>query len=419
VNETEKRVLEHIDTEGLIDFLKGLTSIPSFGGEETAAQRRVARELEGMGLDVDIWELDFDSLRSHPSFSMPIEREEGLGVVGSMGAQEGGRSLILNGHIDTVAPGDEDNWTHPPLTGTVIDGRIYGRGVSDMKGGLCCAIFAAKAILDAGVELKGKLQIQSVIGEEDGGVGALATVLRGHTADAAVAMEPTELKVSPCHAGALAFRVEVSGKSAHACVREEGVNAIEKFIPLFNALRELETQRNTGVDDPLYARYKIPYPINVGTIHGGTWPGSVPENLTFQGRVGVVVGERVEDARRSVEEAISGAARADPWLKDNLPRVEWSGYQFDPATIAVDHPIVETVGGAFRDVTSGAPVFEGMTYASDMRHLINTGNTPTVLFGPGDVRNAHAPDEHVEISELITVAKTLAITAIRFCGYKQ
>jgi len=419
VNETEKRVLEHIDTEGLIDFLKGLTSIPSFGGEETAAQRRVARELEGMGLDVDIWELDFDSLRSHPSFSMPIEREEGLGVVGSMGAQEGGRSLILNGHIDTVAPGDEDNWTHPPLTGTVIDGRIYGRGVSDMKGGLCCAIFAAKAILDAGVELKGKLQIQSVIGEEDGGVGALATVLRGHTADAAVAMEPTELKVSPCHAGALAFRVEVSGKSAHACVREEGVNAIEKFIPLFNALRELETQRNTGVDDPLYARYKIPYPINVGTIHGGTWPGSVPENLTFQGRVGVVVGERVEDARRSVEEAISGAARADPWLKDNLPRVEWSGYQFDPATIAVDHPIVETVGGAFRDVTSGAPVFEGMTYASDMRHLINTGNTPTVLFGPGDVRNAHAPDEHVEISELITVAKTLAITALRFCGFKQ
>jgi len=419
VNETEKRVLERIDKEGMIDFLKELASIPSFEGDETAAQRRVARELESMGLDVDVWEIDFDSLRSHPSFSMPIEREEGLGVVGSMGAREGGRSLILNGHIDTVAPGDEANWSHPPLVGTVVGDRIYGRGVSDMKGGLSCAIFAAKAILEAGVELEGMLQIQSVIGEEDGGVGALATVLRGHTADAAVAMEPTELKVAPCHAGALAFKVDVSGKSAHACVREEGVNAIEKFIPLFNALRELETERNAGVDDPLYARYKIPYPINIGTIQGGNWPGSVPESLTFQGRVGVVVGERVEDARRSVEEAIAGAARDDPWLRDNMPRVEWSGYQFDPASIAADHPITETVGGAFRDVTGGAPVFEGMTYASDMRHLVNAGNTPTVLFGPGDVRNAHAPDEYVEISELVTVAKTLAVTALRFCGYVE
>jgi acetylornithine deacetylase len=419
VNDTERRLLDLIDTEAMLEYLRELVSIPSFGGEESAAQRSVAAKLAELGLEVDTWELDFDSLRGHPGFSMPIEREEGLGVVGTLKGGDGGNSIILNGHTDTVAPGEEENWSYPPLEGTVTDGRIYGRGVADMKGGLCCAIYASKAIIDSGVKLKGSLSIQSVIGEEDGGVGALATVLRGHTADAAVVMEPTEVKVAPAHSGALAFTVDVPGRSAHACVREEGVSAIEKFISLFNALRDLETVRNRGIDDPLYARYGIPYPINIGTVHGGNWPGSVPESLVFQGRVGVVVGERVEDARKSVEKAIAEAAKVDPWLSGNPPRLEWSGYQFDPASVESDHPIVEAVRGAYTDVAGEEARLEGMTYASDMRHLINTGGVPTVLFGPGDVRQAHAPDEYVEIGELVTAARVLALTALRFCGYEE
>jgi acetylornithine deacetylase len=419
MNETERKVLERIDTDAMLEYLRELVSIPSHGGEESAAQRSVAAKLGALGLKVDTWELDFNSLRGHPGFSMPIDRKEGLGVVGTLKGGEGGRSLILNGHIDTVAPGEESNWSHPPLEGALTDGRVYGRGVADMKGGLCCAIYAAKAIIDSGVKLKGDLSLQSVIGEEDGGVGALATVLRGHTADAAVVMEPTELKVAPAHSGALAFTVEVPGRSAHACVREEGVNAIEKFIPFFNALRELETRRNKGIDDPLYARYRIPYPINIGTIHGGNWPGSVPESLVFQGRVGVVVGERVEDARRSVEKAIEEAAEADAWLKENPPRLEWSGYQFDPASVESGHPIVEAVREAYAEASGEEAMLEGMTYASDMRHLVNTGGVPTVLFGPGDVRQAHAPDEYVEIGDLATAARVLALTVLRFCGYEE
>jgi len=419
LNDTERRVLDLIDTDAMLEYLRKLVSIPSHGGEETAAQRCVAAKLGELGFEVDTWELDFESLRGHPGFSMPIQREEGLGVVGTLKGGKGGRSLIFNGHIDTVAPGEEENWNYPPLEGTVVDGRVYGRGVADMKGGLCCAIYAAKAIMDSGVRLKGDLSVQSVIGEEDGGVGALATVLRGHTADAGVVMEPTEVKVAPAHSGALAFTVEVPGRSAHACVREEGVSAIEKFIPLFNALRELETERNRGIDDPLYARYGIPYPINIGTVHGGNWPGSVPESLVFQGRIGVVVGERVEDARRSVENAIAGAAEADPWLSENPPRLEWSGYQFDPASVESDHPIVEAVREAYATATGEEALLEGMTYASDMRHLVNTGGVPTVLFGPGDVRQAHAPDEYVEIGELVTAARVLALTALRFCGCEE
>jgi acetylornithine deacetylase len=325
----------------------------------------------------------------------------------------------MNGHIDTVEPGEKTNWSHPPLKATIEDEHVYGLGAADMKGGLCCAIYAAKAIIDLGVRLQGDLIVQSVIGEEDGGIGALATVLRGYVGDAAVVMEPTELSVSPAHAGALAFSVKISGRSAHACVREEGVSAIEKFIPLFQALQELEEERNRAVVDPLYSRYRIPYPISVGTIHGGSWPGSVPESLVFQGRIGVLVDESVEDTRRSVEGAIAGTTAADPWLRENPPKVDWSGYQFDSARIQLDHPFVETVMGAYKDATKKKASLEGMTYASDMRHLVNTGGIPTVLFGPGNIRRAHAPDECVKVKELIDATRTLALATLRFCGYEE
>jgi acetylornithine deacetylase len=131
------------------------------------------------------------------------------------------------------------------------------------------------------------------------------------------------------------------------------------------------------------------------------------------------VGERVEDARRSVEEAIAMVADADSWMRENRPVVEWSGYQFDPANIPMDHPLVGTVKEAYTEATGEAAQLEGMTYASDMRHLLNTGRTPTLLFGPGDVRDAHGPDEHVEIEELVAAARTLALTALRFCGREE
>src|SRR5688572_8064503 len=198
--------------------------------------------MKRIGLDIDMWELNFDELSKHPAYGEEVERTRGLGLVGTMGKNEGGRSLILNGHVDIVAAGDESRWHYPPYQGTIVDGRVYGRGALDMKGGLCCALFAAKAIQDAGIQLNGKLMIESVIGEEDGGIGTLATVLRGYKADGAIIMEPTELIVAPAQAGALSFRVTIPGLSAHGAMREEGVSAIEKFIPVFQALLVFEKE---------------------------------------------------------------------------------------------------------------------------------------------------------------------------------
>lgn len=416
MDDAERRVLDAIDMERLVSFLRELIAIRSLGGQERAAQDEVAAAMREIELEVDDWDLDLPELRKHPMFATEVERTEGRGVVGTLKGTGGGRSLILNGHVDVVPPGDPGNWRFPPWEGAVHDGRVYGRGAVDMKGGLACALFAVKAIQDAGVRLRGPLLVESVIGEEDGGIGTLATCLRGYRADGAVVVEPTELKVAPSQAGALTFRITVPGLSAHACVREEGVSAIEKFVPIHAALLELERERNRGVQDPLYRRYRLPFALSLGRVQAGNWSSSVPESLVAEGRYGVALGEDPDAARRSFEAAVGRAAASDSWLREHPPKVEWWGGQFHPAAIPPDHPLPTEVVRAFAEATGAATSLEGMTYGSDMRLLVHVGKTPAVLFGPGDVRQAHRPDESVGLVDLRATVRTLALTALRFCG---
>jgi acetylornithine deacetylase len=232
-------------------------------------------------------------------------------------------------------------------------------------------------------------------------------------------MEPSETKVAPEIAGAMSFRITVPGKSVHACVKDEGISAIEKFIVVYNGLMELEKERNKRFTDPLYNRYTSPYALSIGTVKGGVWPGTVAESVVFEGRIGVAVGEAEGAARRELEMKVDALADADPWLREHRPKVEWVGYSFASSMIPVDHPIVQEIGAAYRDITGKEPVHEGMTYASDVRHLINVAETPTTVFGPGDVRVAHGANEYVPIDQLETMVKTLALTIMRFIGYEE
>ena len=444
----EMRAVDALDVDGLTALLCELIAIPSLDGSESAAQRRVASWMVDVGLKTDVWDLDLEQLARHPDWCHEVERQEALGVVGWVGegaaaapAAGAGRDLMLNGHIDVVPVGDEAAWTTPPWTADVRDGRVYGRGAVDMKGGLCCALFAAKAIRDSGVRLRGRLSVASVVGEEDGGTGTLATILRGHSAHGAVVVEPTDLRVVTAQAGSVMFRLAVPGRSAHGCVREEGVSAVEKFLPLFAALRRLEAERCGVADDGagggqavgsgaqpreaavagephsrLFARYRLPWPIEVGSVRAGDWASSVPDTLVAEGRYGVAIGEDVSIARRAFDEAIARAAAADPWMREHPPRVEWWGGRFDPAVTDPDDPIVGAVVEAASAVGGSAPPVEGVTYGADMRLLVNVAGIPTILFGPGDVRVAHMPDEYVPVDHLRTAAQVLILAAMRFCG---
>lgn len=409
----EAEVLNRIDQNALLADLSALISIESLGGQETPAQEWVATRLRQLGAEVDEWDIDFAALRAHEAFSMEVPRDHGRGVVGTVG-EGGGATLILNGHVDVVPIGDVHQWTVPPFQATVRDGRVIGRGACDMKGGIASALAALRALRECRVALGGRVALHSVIAEEDGGAGTLATLLRGHTGSGALSMEPTELMLAPAHAGALSFRIRVPGLSAHGCVREEGVSAIELFRPIHDALLALEADRNRRLRHPLFKRYRLPYALSIGTISAGDWPSSVPDALICEGRYGIAPGEDAAAARREFESAVAGAAAGAPYLRDHAPAVEWWGGQFMPATTPENASIVSGTQEAIATVTGQAARVEGMTYGADMRLLVNQGGIPTVLFGPGNVRQAHRPDEFVPVDDLMTVARVIALLAMRF-----
>ncbi|HWE61435.1 MAG TPA: ArgE/DapE family deacylase [Chloroflexota bacterium] len=412
----ESAVLAAIDEQELIATIQTLVRIPSVTGDEAAVQQRFAALMLDAGMTVDLWPLDLQALRADPAYpGEEVERREGWGLVGQWGAGEGPR-LILNGHVDVVPPGLLENWTVDPWSGDLRDGRIYGRGACDMKGGLASAFCALRAVQRAGLTLRGSVTLQSVVSEEDGGLGTLAAIRRGYVGDAAVIVEPTELALIPAQAGALGFALRVPGRSAHACVRLEGTSAIEKFVPLFQALQDLERRRNTAVTHPLLSQYALPYPLSIGLLRAGNWSSSVPEELEAHGRYGVAMGEDLQEARAALEAAIAEAAATDDWLHVHPPRVIWTGGQFAPGETAGDHPIVQLLGACVRDATGVTPPLQGATYGSDLRLLVNEAHIPSVLFGPGGDRTAHMPDEHIAVAQALAATRALALLIVRYCG---
>jgi acetylornithine deacetylase len=413
----ETDVLNQINRDELVADLSALIAIESLGGAETPAQIWMARRLGQLGLDVDMWDLDFTALERHPAFSMEVPRTQGVGVVGTLGNGDG-PTLVLNGHVDVVPVGDITQWNVPPFAATVRAGQVFGRGACDMKGGIAAALAALRALTTVQRALGGRVTLQSVIAEEDGGAGTLGAILRGHRGDGALSMEPTGLKLAPAHAGALSFRVRVPGLSAHGCVREEGVSAIETFRPVHDALLELEADRNRRLRQPLFERYRLPYALSIGRLSAGDWPSSVPDLLVCEGRYGIAPGEDADEAKQEFERAVAAAADGHRYLAEHPPSVEWWGGQFMPARTPMDTAIVTSATRAITELTGQPPVIEGMTYGADMRLLVNQGGIPTVLYGAGDVRRAHRPNESVPVDDLITVARVIALTAMRFCGFR-
>jgi acetylornithine deacetylase len=199
------------------------------------------------------------------------------------------------------------------------------------------------ALQRCGAPLRGDVLLASVQGEEDGGLGSFATLQRGWRADACVIPEPTSLGVVPANAGALTFRLRIPGLATHASRHLEGISAVGKLWPIWTALLELERVRNEDVH-ALFDRWELPYPICIGTVSSGVWASSVPDLLVAEGRMGVALGEPVEQARRAFEDAVAEACEANPWLRDHPVEVEWWGGQFasgqlsDPACSTGSRP---------------------------------------------------------------------------------
>jgi acetylornithine deacetylase len=400
-----------------VNLLQELVRIPSVTGKEGAVGEVVGRAFSERGLDVDTWEAtreETEPYRDHVGEQSSYEDRPNVAGVRSGTAE--GRSILLNAHTDTVDPGDPTAWKGDPLSGNLEGDLLYGRGSCDMKGGLVTHLVALDALSDLGLGLRGDVTVAATVGEENGGLGALSTVLRGYSADAAIITEPTRLALVPAQGGSLVFRLKIPGRSAHAAVRDEGVSALEKFVPIFENLRELEQERNGVLSHPLYEGVRNKVPINIGVVRAGNWASTVPESLIAEGRVGLIPGEEVDPFKDLFSERIAAIAERDPWLREHPPQLEWFGGQFAPAEVDQDAPICAAVKKAHKRVTGEAPAVEGVPYGADMRLFIHFGGIPCVMYGAGDVNVAHAPDEHISITELLTATSTVACLLAGWCG---
>jgi len=410
-------------SDQLIAFLQKLVQFPSLPGFEQKAQYCVAEKLEALGLATEIVPSEFEELKNHPAFCDDgVPFRERLNVVGRWSGKSDkkkastARSLILNGHMDVVPTGAESLWTGSPWSGTIRDGKLYGRGSCDMKAGVTANIFAVQTLQALGFRPVGDVLIESVIGEESGGVGTLATIVRGFKADAAVITEPTQLRLCPVQSGALSFRLRVSGRAIHACMKPYGVSAIEKFYVLLAAVQELEHRRHLEYTNPLYENPQNIAPINFGTIRGGDWPSTVPDQLVVEGRFGVLPGESTDAARGAMAKSVREAASSDAWLREHPPELLWFEGQFESGQTPVDAPIVKAVSECHAATLGKPPEIHGVTYGSDLRLFTNHGNIPAVLYGPGNVIHAHTVDEFVEIEEVLVATKVLALMISKWCG---
>ncbi|HDL65289.1 MAG TPA: ArgE/DapE family deacylase, partial [Proteobacteria bacterium] len=382
----EEKVLARIEAnrDEIIAFLRGLLSFPSVTGDELEIQQFIARRLEIMGLEIDMWEPDLEELKRHPAY-VAVERgyENRPNLVGKYSGTGGGRSLLFNGHVDVVPPGPLESWEHPPWAGEIAGDRIYGRGVSDMKGGVAAMTMAVEAVLAAGVKPQGDILLEYVMDEELSGNGTLACVMKGYRADAGICCETSSLSVQPACLGRIWFEIRIKGKPAGIQRRWEGVNAIEKGYMVVEAVSRLEAIRIDEISHPLYHDNRGAMPCMVGVFQSGSFPSSFPDTCLLQGSIASLPGEETAAVKRQFEEFITAFAATDPWLKDHPPEVIFSGYCGDPAEIPVDHPIVTTVSKMFNRVTGEKARITGREGAADIRYLIKYGDTPTVIFGPG------------------------------------
>jgi len=415
-----------------------LVSFETTTGNEAPAQSWLRDRLADLGFETYTWTADPETLATHPSFpsinASSSEDSEEVNVadrpsvagVLEFGDSDAGRTFVLNGHVDVV-PAGESGWTDDPFTPRWDGDRLVGRGAVDMKSQLAACVFAARALSDrverGDLGIDGRLVVESVAGEEDGGIGAAAAALSNpypFDCDAALVAEPTDMRVVTATEGCLMGRVEIEGRPAHAARKWQGESVLPHFDRVREALDCLERERAERVSHPLYDRFETPWPIVIGRVDAGTWASNVPGELTAEVRVGVAPGESLDAVEQEVRDALAETAADDPWLADHPPRFERFGVQFASAEIDSGEPVVTALQDALRasgrDESAVAPV--GETYGSDARHFVEAG-IPAVVFGPGRIEDAHFPDESVRWSDVETAADVFAETARCFLAGEE
>lgn len=416
----ERDLVASLDPARIEADLAALVALPSVGGSaaEEDAQRWGAERMSALGADVDLWAIDLAKEAVAQGFpGMEVDRDHALGVVGVLGGSAApgasAPALVFNGHTDVVPSGDLARWVADPYVMRVVEGRAIGRGTCDMKAGVVAALAAMEALARSGAPMARPLGVHLVSGEEDGGLGSFATLRRGHLAEACVIAEPTQGAIIPTNAGSLTFRLEFEGVSAHGATRTLGVSVVDLLPPVLDRLRRLEGARNKSVPAE-FAHLDVAWPMSVGTVRAGDWASSVPDVLVAEGRYGIQPGELLADARTDFESAVAEAVDPQGWLRTHPVRVSWPGGVFAPGVSPAGHPLLGDVRAVAAAVGFARPQVRGAPYGSDLRLYTGRG-IPTLQFGPGDLGDAHAAEESVNLADVLRCAQAYAVLAHRAC----
>jgi acetylornithine deacetylase len=421
----EEKIKTKIETEvdrlreEMIAALAELVRIPSVVGNEGPAQDFMRRQYESLGLDVKTFEADKDKVRKHSAYvESGLSFEGRPNVIGVLKGDARKKSMILNGHVDVVSPEPVDQWQHDPWGAELEGKRLYGRGAVDMKAGVIANLFTLKALLNAGIEPGGDVQLQSVIEEEaGGGGGTLACLMEGYAADGMIIPEPFMRPVIS-HPGILYFRVKVKGLTAHAAHSQLGVNAIGKIIKVYEALVDLDLQRAAAVKFSLYHKVEgRSCHLNIGTLKAGDWVSTVAGFAELGCRISFIPGESMAQIKATVEQVVEDVAQADEWLKVHPPEIEWFGWQTEPWYQDPEDPFIQTVVPCFEIVCGEKLEICGATGGLDNRFSLYFG-FPSICFGPNG-GNYHSFDEYVELDSLVLTTKAVALATVEWCSGKK
>ena len=439
LDELEQRVSDAIRerSDELVELAGALIALDTTAREvgdpprrEAALQELLAERLQAAGASIDLWEPDAAALAGMPMVPPGLSFEGRPQLIARFPGAGGGASLIYNGHIDAVSAEPHAAWTSDPFTPVVRDGRLYGRGACDMKGGVAAMVFAAETLARLGIGLRGELILATNTDEESSGAGGTALVARGLRADAAIVTEPTNFRTWVACRGSEYGVIHVPGRPGHAEVRQPdwrqggAVNAIDKAAVVLEAIAALRAEWETR---PEHAHPYLSPPGLLATMaRAGEWPVTYPASCELTIAVMFLPVQADADGggahvRREVQERILAFCAAhDDWLAEHPPSFDWWPNPVMPMETSEHQPIVATLRAASADV--GRPsALGGLDSWFDGATLTQLAGIPAVGYGPpgfdpSGVSVAHMVDEYVPVDGLIACAQALAVTAMRHCG---
>jgi succinyl-diaminopimelate desuccinylase len=407
ITDLERRVLSLIDKDQVIRWTQEFVRIPSVyrpekGEAEEPAARWVEARLKEIGLETSF------------EFVEPGRPN----VIGLWRGGEGNKTLMFEGHTDVVTEGDATQWTYPPFEAKIVDGKMYGRGANDMKGGLVAAICAVKAIVKSGVKLGGDVLIGAVCDEEGHMIGIKHFVEQGwaDNVDAAIICEPEENHLCISQKGVMWVRVTATGKMAHGAMPLTGVNSAYPMAEFLAAMRELEAAqiaehgRHEFLGQPSLTPTILRSPV-----HGEPQNNVMPSQTEVVLDIRLIPGQSPEDVEAKIKAACDAVRAGDERITFEVKVLEARA----PTATDRNEPIVKVLDQAYRDLTGREPVYGGVPGSTDGTILNHRAGVPIVTCGPGDIYIPHHVDEWLGLDELIEATKLYVLATLRFLGVAE